>query len=114
MVEALRLLVAQDDDWLRAYIDRQNRHDPGAPLTPLDADGLQVVRAALTTRLDDLVASLYRSVEREETGAIEFQWDKAGTLAAGMVIRAGFSFIPVLGQITKAVDAAGGALGQEA
>lgn len=67
----------------------------------------------LQKELNDLETSLYRSVEREEPGAFEFQWGKAGKLAANTVIRAGFSYIPVLGQLTKAVDKANEAAGGE-
>ena len=80
----------------------------------VDSPSLAEAREGLRARLDDVAASLYRSVDREEPGAIEFQWGKAGTLAAGAVIRAGFSAIPILGQITKAVEKAGEALGEEA
>jgi hypothetical protein len=112
VVEALRLPVERDAGWLRAYIDRRNRHDPNGPQTSLDDTGLQQARAQLTARLDDLAASLYRSVEREEPGAIEFQWDQAGKLVANTVIRAGFSYIPVLGQISAAVTKANEGLGE--
>jgi len=113
VVEALRVLV-NDKTWLQTYVDRRNRLAPDAAQTALDAAGLRSTRAALDARLDDLVASLYRSVDREESGEIQFQWDKAGKLAAGAVIRAGFSYIPILGQVAKAVDKAGEALGAEA
>ncbi|MCG8350909.1 MAG: KAP family NTPase [Chloroflexales bacterium] len=113
VVETLRTLVEHDTDWLRAYIDHRNRLDPSAPQTALDSEGFRQTRAALTARLDDLGTSLYRSVDREEPGEIQFQWDAAGKLAANAVIRAGFSFIPVLGQMSKAVEAAGGAAGEE-
>ncbi|MBX0328390.1 KAP family NTPase [Oscillochloris sp. ZM17-4] len=113
VVESLRILVTRDDGWLSAYITRQNRLDPRKSQTALDAKGLEQTRTTLTRRLDDLAASLYRSVDREEPGAIEFQWDKAGKLAAGTIIRAGFSYIPVLGGIADAVAKAGEKAGEE-
>ncbi|WP_165774829.1 KAP family P-loop NTPase fold protein [Candidatus Viridilinea mediisalina] len=113
VVEALRLLVERDATWLHGYIDHQNRLQPDQPPTSMDAEGCAATRATLTTRLDDLTASLYRSVEREENGALEFQWDAAGKLVANTVIRAGFSAIPILGQIGKAVEKAGEAAGAE-
>ena len=79
-----------------------------------DDSRFAAARGELTQRLDDLTASLYRSVDREEAGAVEIQWGKAGALAAGAVIRAGFSYIPVLGQFTQAVEKANEALGEEA
>src|SRR5262249_51856323 len=113
VVEALRLLVAQDADWLKGYITHHNRLDPNTPPIERDDAGLAETRVAITARLDDLASSLYRSVDREEPGAIEFQWDKAGKLAAGTIIRAGFSYIPVLGGIAKAVEKAGEKAGEE-
>jgi KAP family P-loop domain len=114
LVESLRWLVEHDADWLGSYIDRRNRRDPSAPPIARDAAGFGQVRAALTARLDDLATSLYRSVDREEPGAIEFQWDKAGQLAAGTIIRAGFSYIPLIGGIAKAAEKAGESLGDQA
>ncbi|RRR71115.1 MAG: hypothetical protein EI684_12020, partial [Candidatus Viridilinea halotolerans] len=113
VVEALHRLVEHDATWLHGYIDHQNRLQPDQPPTSMDAEGCAATRATLTTRLDDLAASLYRSVEREEAGRLEFQWDAAGKLVANTVIRAGFSAIPILGQIGKAVEKAGEAAGAE-
>lgn len=113
VVEALRTLVAHDDAWMCAYIAHRNHLDPNGPQTAPDGQGLQQTQQTLNARLDELAARLYRSVEREEAGAIEFQWDRAGKLAANAVIRAGFSYIPILGQIGKAVEKAGEALGEE-
>jgi len=89
VVEALRTLVQHDQRFAAARDD-------------------------LKSRFDDLTASLYRSVEREERGAIEFQWGKAGMFAADTIIRAGFSYIPLLGQISRAAEKAGEAVGEEA
>ena len=113
VVEALRTLVQYDTGWLDAYITHQNQRDPSMPQTALDDHGRAQTRTSIGRRLDDLVDSLYRSVDREEPGAIEFQWDKAGKLAVGTVIRAGFSYIPVLGGIAKAVEKAGEKAGEE-
>lgn len=113
VVESLRLLIERDVDWMEEYIDYHKRLDGAIPETNPDQVGLKQNREALNKRLDDLAASLYRSVDREEAGAIEFQWDKAGKLAAGTIIRAGFSYIPVIGDIAKAVEKAGEELGQE-
>ena len=105
VVETLRRNVVHDDAWLTAYLDYRNRLDPNQPQTILDAKGLTQARATLNERLDALTASLYRSVEREEPGTIEFQWDKAGQLVTGTVIRTGFSYL--LGGIPKVVEQAG-------
>lgn len=115
VVEALRALV-NDDTWLHSYVDHHKRRavDPQRPDTSIDAKDLKTTRAQLEGRLDELAARLYRSVDREEPGEVQVQWDKAGRLAAGAVIRAGFSYIPILGQISAAVTKAGEALGEEA
>ncbi|MBK9941299.1 MAG: hypothetical protein IPP13_06740 [Kouleothrix sp.] len=107
VVESLRVLIKHDADWLKQYITHHNRLDPNAPPIGRDEAGLEQARAALTSRLDDLASSLYKSVDREEPGAIEFQWDKASKLAAGTIIRAGFSYIPVLGGIADVIGKAG-------
>jgi hypothetical protein len=106
VVEALRTLIDHDDAWLHTYIDHQNRLKPTEPPTALDSAGLAATRTALTARLDDLTTSLYRSVDRDEPGEIQFQWEAAGKLAAGAIIRAGLSFIPMLGQISQPDHAA--------
>jgi hypothetical protein len=82
IVEELRLFVQRDAAWLYAYIDRQNRLRPNEEQIGTDDAALQAERDRLTTRLDDLVDSLYRSVQREEPGEVQFQWDEAGKLAA--------------------------------
>lgn len=73
VVEALRLFVARDDDWLRAYIDHRNRRPSPDQQSGTDAAALAATRAELNQRLDNLVNSLYRSVEREEPGELRFQ-----------------------------------------
>lgn len=113
VVESLRTQIQHDAEWLAAYIDHQNRLAPDKPPITLNDDGKVQARQQLNARLDDLAASLYRSVDREEPGAFEFQWDKAGKLAAGTLIRAGFSYIPVLGQISEAAAKAKEGLGEE-
>ncbi|WP_129630083.1 KAP family P-loop NTPase fold protein [Candidatus Oscillochloris fontis] len=105
VVEALRERVLLPDDvWLQAIADHHQRIDPSQP--PYDPE-------SLTRRLDDLANSLYRSIDREEPGEIQFQWDAAGRLVAGAVVRAGFSYIPILGQMSAAVEKAAEKLGEE-
>ncbi len=112
VVESLRTMVAEESDWLHDYIDYQNRLAPDAHTTHDDTH-LAATRKHLIARLDDLATSLYRSVDRQEPGEIQFQWDKAGKLAAGAIIKAGFSYIPLLGQITTMVEKAREQLGDE-
>jgi len=109
VVEEIRARVVRDEDRLRTLVGRRATAAGKVPPQDLSAE-----RATLEQRLDDLAASLYRSVDREEPGAIEFQWDKAGKLAVGTVIRAGFSYIPVLGKISEAVAKAKEGLGEQA
>jgi len=109
VVEEIRARVVRDEDRLRTLVGRRAAAAGKVPPQDLSAE-----RATLEQRLDDLAASLYRSVDREEPGAIEFQWDKAGKLAVGTVIRAGFSYIPVLGKISEAVAKAKEGLGEQA
>lgn len=109
VVEEIRTRVVRNEDRLRTLVGR--RAAAAGKMPPQD---LSAERATLEQRLDDLAASLYRSVDREEPGAIEFQWDKAGKLAVGTVIRAGFSYIPVLGKISEAVAKAKEGLGEQA
>ncbi len=106
VVEAMRTLVQYDTNWLDAYITHQNQRDPSMPQTALDDHGRAQTRTSIGRRLDDLVDSLYRSVDREEPGAIEFQWDKAGKLAVGTVIRAGFSYLRIPKMWEKAAETA--------
>ncbi|EFO79393.1 hypothetical protein OSCT_2741 [Oscillochloris trichoides DG-6] len=104
VVENLREYVTHDAAWVQALAERQQRIDSRQP--PYDPE-------ALTRRLDDLATSLYRSIDREEPGEIQFQWDAAGRLVAGAVVRAGFSYIPILGQMSAAVEKAAEKLGEE-
>ena len=107
VVEEIRVRVVRNEDRLRTLVGRR----AAGQVPPQD---LRDERASLEKRLDDLAASLYRSVDREDQGAIEFQWGKAGKLAVGTVIRAGFSYIPVLGKISEAVAKAKEGLGEQA
>ncbi|HEU4328852.1 MAG TPA: P-loop NTPase fold protein [Roseiflexaceae bacterium] len=112
VVEALRDQLEHDTALLTAYIGRKQRIAGTAFHPSAGEQELDTAREQLKKRLDDLADSLYRSVERDEPGEIQFQWDKAGKLATDAVIRAGFNYIPVLGQINEAVvkarEAAGG------
>jgi hypothetical protein len=113
VVESLRTQIQHDSDWLAAYIAQANKATSAQSPITLDDDGYAQARQQLDARLDDLAASLYRSVDRDEPGSFEFQWDKAARLATGTLIRAGFSYIPVLGQISQAAQKAGEQAGEE-
>jgi hypothetical protein len=113
VVDELRLFVKRDNTWLRDYIGYQNRLDPDGAQVGTDATALAEQRDILTTRLDDLVAQLYRSVERDEPGEVQVQWDRAGKLVGNILIRAGFDYIPGLSAFSTAVDKAREAMGEE-
>ncbi|GAB4204563.1 MAG: hypothetical protein OHK0022_29820 [Roseiflexaceae bacterium] len=112
VIDALRVALKLETGLVEDAIDRRNRLALEENPTEASDKELEATRAQFTKRLDDLADRLYRSVEREEPGELQFQWDKAGKLAAGAVLRAGFSYIPLLGQISEAVakakEAAGG------
>jgi hypothetical protein len=115
VVEELRAYILPEGDATRlvALIERRNRIDPHAPQTGTDAQALKDERAKLNARLDDLIDSLYRSVEREELGGLEINWGEAGKLALRTAIRVGFDSLPVLGALTKAVEQAHANVGEE-
>jgi hypothetical protein len=69
-------------------------------------------QSKLNQELDDLVSSLHRSVEREETGALEVNWTEAAKLGTRLGVRLGLSFIPAIGVISNAVNAAQQKLGE--
>lgn len=105
VVDALRqYLLAPDDTWLKELIARRHRIDPAVYANDTTPAALQEQRQQLETRLNDLVASLYRSVEREEVSGIEVNWGEAGNLAARTAVRLGLSFLPVLGTVTQVVE----------
>jgi formylglycine-generating enzyme required for sulfatase activity/Cdc6-like AAA superfamily ATPase len=60
----------------------------------------------LNRKLDDLQASLYRDVEREEVGGLEIDWGEVAKGTAKGVIKIGLSFIPGVDTVAKLVEAA--------
>jgi formylglycine-generating enzyme required for sulfatase activity len=60
----------------------------------------------LNRKLDDLQASLYRDVEREEVGGLEIDWGQVAKGTTQGVIKIGLSFIPGVGTLSKLVEAA--------
>lgn len=104
VVEGLRTAVVDSEARMRALMS-------GDGHTPAAADVAQA-RAQVEQELDDMAASLYRSVEREQLGELELDWPAAGKLATRLVVRAGFAFVPLLAPLTKFVEAAQGKLGE--
>jgi len=60
----------------------------------------------LNRKLDDLQASLYRDVEREEVGGLEVDWGQVAKGSTKGAIKIGLSFIPGVGTLAKLVEAA--------
>jgi hypothetical protein len=115
VVEEIRAYVLNDDDRLRSILERKHRMSPDAQCT-LSPETIQNESKTFTTYLDDMVGSLYRSIEREETGGIEVNWGEAGKVATRVAIRLGFSSLPLLGVLTntfeKAIEKAQETLGE--
>jgi KAP family P-loop domain len=81
--------------WINRYVKAQQCLQPDVPHT----ESIEQTRASLENKLDDLIDSLYRTVEREELGQLELDWSKAGTVAARSVLRIGLSAIPLASAI---------------
>ncbi|HJW84319.1 MAG TPA: P-loop NTPase fold protein, partial [Anaerolineae bacterium] len=60
---------------------------------------LQDAPAASKKKLDDLEASLYRDVDREEVGGVTVDWEKAGVAAAAGLARLSLSLVPGVGSL---------------
>lgn len=69
-------------------------------------------RKALNQRLDDLLGSLYRSVERQEPGSLEINWGAAGKAVTRAVFHLGAGLLPGTSHLVKIVESAQGQLGQ--
>lgn len=101
IVEEIRIRVLDDPERLRTLVTRQALRQ-GADI-PSNA---QAERPALEQRLDDLIASLYRNVEREELGSIQIDWPEAGKASARTAIRLGLAAIPLVGPVVNGLDEA--------
>jgi energy-coupling factor transporter ATP-binding protein EcfA2 len=108
VVEQIRAYLLDDEARLRAIMSRKDKQINQPP----DAQAVTDTRASLNRTLDDLIGSLYRSIEREEAGAIEMDWPAAGKLTTRLAIRAGFAFVPLLQPLTTFVEAAQGKIGE--
>ncbi len=107
VVEGIRTAYKHDDTLHQAYVQRLGQINPADPQPCIQED-----REKLENELDDLLASLYRTVDREELGEVQFQLDEAGKLVARTLLRVGFQAIPLLGSLSQAVDEAYKALGR--
>ncbi len=116
VVEEIRDYVLNDDQRLRSILERKRRIAPDKHQDALSLETIHSERETFTTYLDDMVGSLYRSIEREETGGIEVNWGEAGKVATRAAIRLGFSSLPLLGVLTntfeKAIEKAQETLGE--
>lgn len=90
--------------WFDAWkYDKQETLWRALLLSTLEALRKRASDADLLQQLDDLQASLYGDVDREETGSLEIDWGEAakGTLKLGL------AFIPLLPALQKAFKAYG-------
>ena len=108
VVEGIRTAYKHDDTLHQAYVQRLGLINPADPQRRIQED-----REKLENELDDLLASLYRTVDRDELGEVQIQWDAAGKLAVRTLLRVGFQAIPLLGSLSQAVDEAHKAVGRE-
>ncbi len=54
--------------------------------------------------LADLQTTLYRALDREETGSLQIDWGRTGSGLAQGALQIGLSFLPILGPLTKLVE----------
>lgn len=116
VVEGIRDYVLDDDERLKTIIERRHQIDPEKHRSDTSPEARKAEREKINNHLDDLIGSLYRSVEREESGGIEVNWGEAGKVAIRSTIQLGLSSLPVLGLLTttfeKAVEAAQEKIGE--
>ncbi len=107
IVEGVRRHFSHEPTWFHRYMARQEAEYPD---NPPDAEKL---KKDITENLDHLIAMLYRTLEHEIPGQVQFQWDQLAQLVATSLLRAGFAALPVVGQVSHAVEKAGELLGEE-
>lgn len=104
IIDAIRDVILADDDRSRTLLNR------------VKGDQTTELRNQFSRELDDLAASLYRTVDREELGQIQVDWPKAGKAALGTGVRLGLAALPLIGPIssmlTKVAETAQGKLGE--
>lgn len=113
VVEELRLFAEHDKSWVQDHIRYRQNLNPENTTSNIDSEMIVAEQKRISASLDDLSEILYRSIDREEPGEVQFQWDKAGKVILNIAIRAGFSYIPVIGDIAKATEKAQEELGAE-
>jgi len=99
VVEGIRTAYKHDDTLHQAYVQRLGQINPADPQPCIQED-----REKLENELDDLLASLYRTVDREELGEVQFQWDEARKLVTSTALRLGVNALPFIGIISQAVQ----------
>ena len=106
VVEEIRSYVLSDDERLKTIIERRHRINPTQHSNATTPEAIAAEREQCNTRLDDMIGSLYRNVEREELGGLEVNWGEAGKVAVRTALRLGFSSLPLLGVLTTALEKA--------
>lgn len=117
VVESIREYVLKDDKRLIAIIERRHQINPKKHGGDTSSDALETERKKFNDSMDDMIGSLYRSVEREEVGGIEVNWQDAGKVAVRTAIRLGFSSLPLIGMLNtnffeKAIEKAQEKIGE--
>lgn len=110
IVENLRNNLFKDSNQLKGIVEKRLKKEDPKWSQDLDDRVIDAAVKKISQQFDDLVASLYRNVEREEPGDITVDWHKAGAQALGTAVRIGFSMVPVWGAAlniaSKAVEKA--------
>lgn len=116
VVEAIRLQLLGTPDqpsaWLKCYAANEQQSQPDGKL-PLEPADIERVRERLAQQLDNLIDSLYRSVEHEELGKLELDVGKAGSLAVRSLLRLSLSTLPLAGVISPLLEKAATASAEE-
>ena len=94
----------QPSDWIRSYAASQRARTPEGEKNNNQDDTL--VWTKLDGELNDLIDSLYRTVEREELGQLEIDLGKAGPLAARALLRLGLNAVPGGGVLAPLIGTA--------
>jgi predicted KAP-like P-loop ATPase len=101
IIEQIEDKIVNNDDRLKMLLTRRAQK-AGQPT--ISNDEVTAERKKLQDKLADLLASLYRSVEREESGAITFDWEEASKAVAGTALRIGIASLPIVGNVAKVVE----------
>ncbi|MBP1465496.1 hypothetical protein EYB53_007240 [Candidatus Chloroploca sp. M-50] len=105
VIAEIRLRVLGNEDRLRTLVGaRARKAGEVPPADPTTKCG------ELEQQLDDLLASLYQTVEREEVGSLALDWGEAGKATARTAIRMGLSALPFVGTVSDALGVIGKAV----